>query len=99
MSTSSQRARAAAAATGVAVDAYLEAGAVVNPGADRTRRLAAAEAAAAQAAQAARQAAAQEAAATAAALRAEMDGEPHAHGLRSPDPRHGNPSRSPERHR
>jgi len=71
MSTSSQRARAAAAA-GVAVDAYPEAGAMVNPGADRARCLAAAEAVAAQAAQVAWQAAAaaQEAAAMAAALRA-----------------------------
>jgi len=106
MSTSSQRARAAAAAAaaaGVAVDAYPEAGAVVNPGANRARRLAAAEAAAALPAQAARQAAAaaaaQEVAATAAALRAEMDWELRAHGWRSPDPYRGNPSRSPERHR
>jgi len=41
MSTSSQRARAAAAAAaaaGVTVDAYPEAGAVVNLGADRARR-------------------------------------------------------------
>jgi hypothetical protein len=76
MSTSSQRARAAAAISGDAVDANPEAGAVVNPGADRARRLAAAEATTAQAAQAARRAAtaAQEAAATAAALRAEMTG-------------------------
>ena len=58
------------------------------------------QAPAAQAAQAVRQvaaAAAQETAATATALRAEMDREPHAHGRRSPDPRRGNPSRSPER--
>jgi len=48
MSTSSQRARAvvAAAAADVAAGAYLEAGAVVNLGADCARRLAAAEAAA-----------------------------------------------------
>jgi len=98
MSTSSQRARVALAA---AAGAYLEAGVVVNPGGDRARRLAAAEAAAAQAAQAAWEAAAaaQEAAATAAALRAEVDREPRAYGRRSPDPRRGSPSRSPERHR